>query len=137
MREAVTPKCRVKNFESASLTLWAKIVKRVGACEICGCSWLPLHAHHLIPKGSGVFLKYSRDPNNGICLCEKCHKKAHPGWSRFRNSGLAVVELHEKIKEKCPKKYRWMKLHKEDKRFVKLDYETIYYKLKSLLEKEI
>jgi len=127
-------KTRVKNFESASLALWTKIVKKIGRCELCGCSWTALHAHHMIPK-TGIFIKYSRDVENGICLCESCHKKAHPGWSRFSNSGLSIHELHERIKERCPKKYNWMINHKQDKRYVELDYEKIYYELKKQSEK--
>jgi hypothetical protein len=137
-RQVSTPvapikKCRITNFIKASLDLWAKIVKLIGKCELCGCYWQTLHAHHMIPK-SGLGIKYSRDPKNGICLCESCHKKAHPGWSRFRNSGLAIHELHERIKEKCPQKYQWMMTHKDDKRFVELDYEKIYHELKVILE---
>ena len=57
---------------------WAKAVKdRAGnRCEECG-SFELLEAHHIRSVKTHPLLQ--ADIDNGICLCTKCHKKAHKG----------------------------------------------------------
>jgi hypothetical protein len=46
-------------------------------CQHCGIKGGNLNAHHILP-----FYKYKEkrvDINNGITLCEKCHKEIHRG----------------------------------------------------------
>ena len=54
---------------------WRKrIIQRDGACVICG-STDKLEAHHIKPFADYPELRM--DENNGITLCEKCHKRLH------------------------------------------------------------
>ncbi len=66
--------------------LWARQVKeRAGwKCERCGDTER-LQAHHEIP----IKIDYTliRDLDNGICLCRKCHVKAHS------SSGCTLTDL--------------------------------------------
>jgi len=55
---------------------WRKnVFERDKICQDCG-SDEKLHAHHKIPFQYDPFEK-GIDVNNGIILCEKCHRKAH------------------------------------------------------------
>ncbi len=55
---------------------WAKKIKAVGKCEICGCT-THLEAHHLIPWAD--YPKGRLDLKNGKCLCAACHAEQHRG----------------------------------------------------------
>jgi hypothetical protein len=57
---------------------WPELIrKRAGKqCEICG-NKRRLHAHHLFSYRDHPDQR--NDPNNGICLCVKCHQKVHRG----------------------------------------------------------
>lgn len=44
-------------------------------CQICGQVGGKLNAHHIAPYAENVGLRY--DVDNGITLCEKCHKEVH------------------------------------------------------------
>lgn len=57
------------------LTLWARAVKkRDGKCMRCE-STRNLHAHHVVLKS--MCPDMALDIENGLTLCEKCHKKEH------------------------------------------------------------
>lgn len=72
IREEIGFKLNDRN--DASVTSWKKRVKKVGKCQICG-SEEKLEAHHIVPWKYSI--KGRTDINNGICLCEECHKMMH------------------------------------------------------------
>ncbi len=51
-------------------TLWAKYVKRLGACARCGKQG-PIDAAHIVGR---AHLSVRHDPQNGIALCRTCHR---------------------------------------------------------------
>lgn len=55
---------------------WPNEVKeRAGhRCELCG-STERLHAHHIVSYAEAP--ERANDPENGMCLCERCHRAAH------------------------------------------------------------
>ncbi|MGI6117822.1 MAG: HNH endonuclease [Bilifractor sp.] len=55
---------------------WAKTVLSKGKCEICGGAER-LEAHHVF--GWAEYPLERVNPNNGMCLCHKCHTKMHEG----------------------------------------------------------
>ena len=55
---------------------WTKQVLEKGKCEICG-SEEQLEAHHIIKWAD--YPKGRIDPQNGQCLCHKCHTEQHVG----------------------------------------------------------
>lgn len=59
-----------------ALQSWSKTVKKLDnyMCKNCD-SKKSLHAHHIQPKS--LYPKLSLDVDNGVALCEKCHKKIH------------------------------------------------------------
>lgn len=65
---------KVNNRYGSRAVMWAKNVKKAGACEICGAKE-HLVAHHKIPWAYSI--KGRTDINNGQCLCRKCHKMIH------------------------------------------------------------
>lgn len=61
---------------SWALMSWSKTIKKLdnNMCKLCS-SKKDVRAHHIRPKRD--FPKLSLDLNNGITLCNKCHKKLH------------------------------------------------------------
>lgn len=57
---------------------WARLIKARfnGTCAICGSN-NKVQAHHIIPYSADENNRYNI--NNGILLCEECHRKAHAG----------------------------------------------------------
>lgn len=51
------------------------VLERAGRrCERCGSDRM-LHAHHILPRSLGG----THDPENGACLCWRCHRLVHDG----------------------------------------------------------
>jgi hypothetical protein len=61
---------------SIAYQVWRKGVleKDFYTCQMCGNSE-NLHAHHIIPFAKDIDKRF--DIDNGITLCEKCHKQVH------------------------------------------------------------
>ena len=58
-----------KSLSKKADDLWAKVIRKVGACEVCG-KRENLNAHHIFTRHN----KSTRwDLDNGICLCSGCH----------------------------------------------------------------
>lgn len=55
---------------------WTKTVLSKGKCEICGDTE-HLEAHHVLELAEYQLERVN--PNNGMCLCHKCHTKMHEG----------------------------------------------------------
>lgn len=68
---------------------WSKQIKErdMYTCKRCGrqLTSRQLHAHHKIPKWFMPALQY--DLNNGICLCNSCHKQIHGKDGTIREEG--------------------------------------------------
>ncbi len=63
-------------FDEARLRRWSEKVRaRDGACVDCGATE-NLHAHHVVPKAEAPERAYELE--NGVALCESCHRKRHP-----------------------------------------------------------
>ena len=75
---------KVNNRMDSKVVCWAKKVKKIGKCEICG-STERLVAHHKIPWVDSI--KGRTDLSNGQCLCERCHKMMHDDdlWIEYMN----------------------------------------------------
>lgn len=70
--------CLKKNCPicASALTSWRKAVKERDhyTCKNCGI-FGAVHAHHLLQRIN--FPEKAFDINNGVTLCEKCHRIAH------------------------------------------------------------
>lgn len=64
---------------------WGKLIKKRDnyICQICK-SKENTHSHHLESYASNKELRL--DVNNGICLCEKCHRLFHKEFGRTNNT---------------------------------------------------
>lgn len=51
-----------------------EVVRKDGACEVCGYSFSPvLQIHHIVP----IALGGGNSKDNIACLCPNCHKEIH------------------------------------------------------------
>ena len=55
------------------------VIRRDKVCQICG-SMKNRQAHHM--NHATYFPDQRFDPNNGICLCNECHKIFHTSFKR-------------------------------------------------------
>lgn len=64
---------------SAEYKEWRKAVfeRDNYTCQLCGVRGVRLNAHH--KKPFATFHNLRTDINNGITLCERCHRKVHHG----------------------------------------------------------
>lgn len=71
----------VEGRRCAEYKLWRKAVfERDGyTCQMCGARGVKINAHHIKPYAYFPELRYALD--NGVTLCEKCHKEAHRRWT--------------------------------------------------------
>jgi hypothetical protein len=70
-------KTKTKKYNKHKLKLWKQLVLERDnyTCQECN-SKINLHAHHIQSKSSHINLCY--DVDNGITLCNLCHRKKHP-----------------------------------------------------------
>lgn len=82
-----------QSLDKKCLDLFSQIVReRDKVCQICGHdgSFFQLQAHHIVPRA----WKLSRYlPENGICLCTKCHgiEKNPTYYEVFRQNVVNIV----------------------------------------------
>ncbi len=90
--QIVYPKGQKTSNTRTHQTEWANLVKANAnhICEICNNKNTRLIGHHEVPIVVDEIL--SLDIDNGLCLCEDCHKKVHQlPWCRLsylRNCGI-------------------------------------------------
>ena len=67
-----------KRNDVIDYVLWREAIynKFDGTCQLCGSKGGIMHAHHKKEYAKHPEKRYAID--NGILLCEKCHKKLHP-----------------------------------------------------------
>lgn len=59
-------------------------------CQMPYCgSKRKLIVHHIRPYAKATYLR--TDPNNGITLCRKCHKKTFGKESRYAHIFLSII----------------------------------------------
>ena len=123
------PVKKTKSKKSASYwkkkcdTLWGRIIRSKGYCEICGRSDGQLHAHHLIGR-SAVFFRHNL--NNGVCLCPMCHQ-----FDVICSAHTAPRKFLDEIRLKKPDQWKWWsKNHSKVITGQTIDYEQVYEMLK-------
>jgi len=94
--------------------LASKIVRERGKCQLCS-SVNGLNTAHIISRN---YKQVRWDLDNLLCLCFKCHRRAHDYPFKFDD------DVHHLIGDK---KYR--ELYEKAKKKEKLFYEEIYEKL--------
>ena len=76
---------------------WAYKIKEQAnfICDCCGEQNGVHHSHHLESYNSNKELRL--DLNNGVCLCEKCHKEFHKLYGYGNNTKQQYIEFKKKI----------------------------------------
>ena len=74
---------------------WSKKVKEQAnyICDCCGKQGYNLHSHHL--NGWNKFKEQRYDLENGVCLCESCHKEFHKLYGKGDNTKEQYIEFKE------------------------------------------
>ena len=80
------------------------VVRMQGVCDICRAAFSPLHAHHVMARGSGSGSRLDH-PLNLLGLDPTCHRLVHDGnIPRFavwccaaQRHGLTVNDLQGKV----------------------------------------
>ena len=65
---------KVNDRNDSKVVMWKRKIKKRGKCEICE-SKEKLETHHKVPWEHSI--KGRTDINNGMCLCQECHKMIH------------------------------------------------------------
>jgi len=68
-----------KLFKKLGLTryqirAWTKVIRKGKDCSYCGSN-KKLHSHHIFPKSK--YKDLALNENNGVVLCDSCHKEHH------------------------------------------------------------
>ncbi len=114
-----------KKFRDESEKLWAAEIKKGGKCEISLRDY-DLHAHHLLEKS--VWPHLSRDLMNGLSLNADYHE-FNVEISPHTNL-VANVEFLAWLRQYRSDKYLWYMEHKDDRKYIDIDFEAEYWKLK-------
>jgi hypothetical protein len=84
----------VKEKHKYFISLWRKIVMLKNEGNCVACSSLATEAHHIFSRGSTSWMA-EYDPDNGIPLCNECHKELHD--NRNDDIQLAIWEYLEEF----------------------------------------
>ena len=120
-------KPKSKYYRKKADEAWAKQIRSVGACEICGGKGR-LNAHHLIKRGR---LRFRHDLSNGVCLCVVHHQ-----WDDdcCAHGDLYAIEgFMLWLKDHRPGQWKWYRENKDDKRKPDWTYLDKYEELKGTL----
>lgn len=113
-----------KRVMDEATKLWAKEIKAVGKCEICGKTD-NLNAHHLLEKSTWPHLRY--DLSNGICLCSD-HHQFNPTLSPHANT-VSSHNFLQWLQENRKGQYVYFLEHKDDKTFHRISAEEAFREL--------
>jgi hypothetical protein len=90
--------------KSSKYWKWVRYVKKRDqyTCQCCSLQAISkkLHAHHIRNFADNIDVAF--DTNNGITLCEGCHKKFHAVYGKIKTDNKQLTEFikNEKIKNK-------------------------------------
>ena len=75
-------------INSGRLLRWSRLIRLrdKGICYLCveKESIFKMHAHHIYPKGHPKYYDRIYYLDNGITLCNRCHKIIHSSWTNWR-----------------------------------------------------
>ena len=97
-------KLSAKAIRTRCDNLWSKIIRSVGACELCGATGCVLHAHHLIGRGT---IYYRHNLHNGVCLCPSHHMYSNEYSAHGAPRGFA-----ELLVQRLPAQLAWWDAHR-------------------------
>ena len=74
---------------------WSKEIKERAnfTCDCCGKRGCKLHSHHL--NSWNTYKEQRYDLENGVCLCEHCHKEFHHIYGQGDNTKEQYIEFKE------------------------------------------
>ena len=89
--------------QSREYRIWrTRVIRRDKVCQICD-TIKNRHAHHL--NHASYFRDQRFDEDNGICLCENCHKIFHTSFKRSyrvkctKEDFMQFIELYTRSKK--------------------------------------
>ena len=94
-KESKTDEERLKQRKFNEYVQWRKSVYERDnyTCVKCKLVGITLNAHHIINYSDSIELRV--DTDNGITLCEDCHKKFHKIYGKYNNNAEQLYEyLH-------------------------------------------
>jgi len=90
---------RYRNYSDPLYSRWrSQVYSRDGrCCQLCG-SKKRIEAHHI--KRWSDFPQLRFDPNNGVTLCKKCHKKVTNSEDSWESLFIKIVARNNGKKKK-------------------------------------
>jgi hypothetical protein len=115
-----------RKFKQEATKLWGEEVRKVGRCEIPGCTRTDdLNAHHLLEKSVWTHLRF--DLSNGVCLCSGHHMMDRDICAH--GSLPATEAFLDWLQDERRGQWTWYQEHKLDKLCQDVDYEQEYWNL--------
>ena len=77
-----------EKFSVYKLLRWSRLIKLRdrGICYLClrQLNIFKMRAHHIYPKGHPKYFDRVYLLDNGITLCDRCHRIVHSSWTNWR-----------------------------------------------------
>lgn len=90
--------------------LWSKVIRQVGACEVCGNPvYSQLEAHHMIARENSA---YRWDTSNGICLDFQHHKYGNDICAHGSND--VTSKFMDWLEKNRPGQWIWLRAHRSE-----------------------